>query len=437
MAKKSKNWEDDSKSKAKPIGRREAKKAGTGEDRRRISTAKKRFSVGEEMLGKTIKGVIVSFSYLRTFYKGKYVQGEGSPPSCFSVSTELDGMAPKDVPKKQRENNECAGCPQSKFSRGNPAPCKERRRFVIIPDEDAKTSKAIKNAELYTLEISPTALKHWAKYAGDGGELETANVFPHQVMTEFSFDPDQDYPAVMFSMGEKLSEKQIAAVEERVAEAEKLATEPYELAPAKKSDDKENEDEDDEEDDEDEKPKKGKKSKPSDDDDDDDEDDEGDGDDEDGDDEDDDEDKPPRKVGRGKGGKGAKRKSRVKDDDDEDDEEEEEEEDEDDDEDPPKKSSKRKPTKPSDEDDDDEDGDDEDDDDDESDDDDDDGDDEEDERPARKGRGKAGKAGKAKPSKLNDDDDDDDDDDDEDEDEDEEEEDEKPVKGRKSRFGKK
>lgn len=411
MAKK--NWEEESKSKAKAIGRRESKKAGSGEERNRISTDKRRFSVGEEMLGKTIKGVIVSFSYLRTYYEGKYKKGEGSPPSCFAVSTDRDNLAPKDVPKKQRENEQCAGCPQSKFGRGSPAPCKERRRFVIIADEDAKTSKSIKAATLYTLEISPTALKHWAKYAGDGGELETEDRFPHQVMTEFSFDPDQDYPCVMFSMAEKLSEKQIAAIEERVEEAEKLATESYEVAPAKKDEEDEDEEDDDEED---EKPKKSK-SKSSDDDDED-----GDEDDDEDDDDDEDEDTGSRKKGRASGGKTTKRKSRVKD------EDEEEEEDEDDEEDPPKKSAKRKPTKPADDDDDEEDDDDEDDGDDESDDDDDDEDDEDDERPSGKARSKGGKAGKKK--KV------DDDDEDEDEEEDDDEDDE-PVKGRKSRFGKK
>lgn len=414
MAKK--NWEEESKSKAKAIGRRESKKAGSGEERNRISTDKRRFSVGEEMLGKTIKGVIISFSYLRTYYEGKYKKGEGSPPSCFAVSTDRDNLAPKDVPKKQRENEQCAGCPQSKFGRGSPAPCKERRRFVIIADEDAKTSKSIKDATLYTLEISPTALKHWAKYAGDGGELETEDRFPHQVMTEFSFDPEQDYPCVMFSMAEKLSEKQISAIEERVEEAEKLATESYEVAPAKKDEEDEDEEDDDEED---EKPKKSKKSKAkADDDGDDDGDDDDEGDDED----DDDDDDSDRKSSRKSGGKG---KRSVKDDEDDEDDEDEEEE-EDDEEDPPKKSTKRKPTKPADDDDDEEDDDDEDDDDDESDDDDDDEDDEDDERPRRKARGKGGKAGKKKKVE------DDEDEDDEDEDEDDE-----PVKGRKSRFGKK
>lgn len=390
---KDKDWESKlAKEASTERAREKAKGGGLGNQ---ISTAKKRFSFGGEVVGdnkgRTLRGVIVDFVYLRTYYGKKFVEGEGGIPRCFAMSEDGEDMEPHDnSPKKQAKA--CEGCPRAEWGSGagRAQACSDRRRLAFLHEDDIADADTVAEANWGQLTLAPTSLKNWSKFLKECEEKLSRPTYA--VIAELSFDEDQNYPVLVFEAAEKIKDKDVVeAIKARREELREELLTPFEGAS----------DDDDDEDDDDDKPKKSKKTS--------------------------------KKV-----------KSKPKKDEDEDDEDEDDDDDDDDEDEKPAKKSKKRKQK--DEDDDDEEDDEDDDDDDDED------DDEDDEDDAPKSKKKGGKKlGKGKRKSSDDDDDDDDDDDEDDADDrkssskkkgskkakDDDEDDDKPAKKRKgSRFGK-
>lgn len=382
---KGKDWEKDLEKEASEDSARE--KSGTGGLGNRLSIRNRRFTFGGENLGRTIKGVIVDFIYLRTFYGKKFDEDEPNIPRCFALSTDGEDVEPHENVDKPI-NPQCEDCPKNEWGsgKGRAKACQDRRRMGLIHEDDLDD---VENATIAILEIPVTSLKNWSKFVKECKDKLQRPVYG--VLCELGFDEDESYPVVTFTVDSKIKDKEtVDAIKElREPLRDQLLT-PYE--------------ESSNDDDDDEKPKKGKKGKKSKDDDDD----EGEDDkpkrkkkkakDDDEDDDDEDDDKPKRK---------GKKASKDDGDDDEDEDSDDDEDDEDEDEDEKPKKGKKKRKEKDDDDEDDDDADDEDDEDDDE-------DDEEDDK-GKKGKGVRGSKRR---SKSDDDDDDDDDDEDEDDDDD-------------------
>lgn len=352
---KDKDWEAKLAKKASSDRAREKTKGGGLGNQ--ISTAKKRFSFGGEVVGdnkgRTLRGVIVDFAYLRTYYGKKFVEGEGGIPKCFALSEDGEDMEPHDnSPKKQAKA--CEGCPRAEWGSGSgrAQACSDRRRLAFLHEDDIGDAESVAEANWGQLTLAPTSLKNWSKFLKECEEKLSRPTYA--IITEMTFDEDQNYPVLVFEASEKIKDKEVVeAIEARREELRELLMQPFEgssddddeddedddrkkskkgskKARPKKDDEDDEDDEDDDEDDEDEDDKPSKKSKAKkrkpkdeDEDDDDEEDDEDDDDDDDEDDDEDDEDDAPKskKKGGKKLGKG-KRKSSDDDDDDDDDDDE-------------------------------------------------------------------------------------------------------------------
>ena len=144
--------------------------------------------------------VILDYVWFNAYYEGQYKAGETQAPVCFAVGRvekTKEGepvMKPAEqAPKPQAES--CVLCPKWEFgSDGAGKACKNQRRLVLVP------KNATADFDPYTLYVSPSALKNFAKYIQD---LKQLGLHPAQVVTEIGFDANQTYPRLTFKLSER------------------------------------------------------------------------------------------------------------------------------------------------------------------------------------------------------------------------------------------
>lgn len=142
----------------------------------------------------------------KTYYKGKWVEGDKDEPDCSSD----DGIRPDDH-VVAKESPSCATCYQNTWgSRINEngkqvKACADNKRIVVLRAEELDGSA-------YELSIKPSSLKDWAGYVKD---LNTRGIPISAVVTLVYFDPTVTYPKLLFKFGRYLTEQEIADVNER------------------------------------------------------------------------------------------------------------------------------------------------------------------------------------------------------------------------------
>lgn len=153
--------------------------------------------------------VVVGFNpgVSKTFYKGKWAEGDAGEPDCSSD----DGITP-DPHVATPQCTNCASCPQnawgSKISEQGKEikACSDNKRLVILPVNDLDESKAI------ALTITPASLKPWAEFVraldGKGVEISTC-------VTKLQFDPSVTFPRLQFKFGRYLTPEELAIARER------------------------------------------------------------------------------------------------------------------------------------------------------------------------------------------------------------------------------
>lgn len=153
--------------------------------------------------------VVVGFNpgVSKTFYKGKWTEGDAGEPDCSSD----DGITP-DPHVATPQCTNCASCPQnawgSKISEQGKEikACSDNKRLVILPVNDLDESKAI------ALTITPASLKPWAEFVraldGKGVEISTC-------VTKLQFDPSVTFPRLQFKFGRYLTPEELAIARER------------------------------------------------------------------------------------------------------------------------------------------------------------------------------------------------------------------------------
>lgn len=157
-----------------------------------ISTKDKQFTLpGGLVLQAPLDIVIIDFLSMNSFYPEKYNASNPQPPVCFAISRSPTDMTPSkngtDVQAKS-----CGGCPMNEWgSDGDGKACKNTRVMaVMLASDDAATG------EIYTMSVSPTALKAFDGYVGSISKLFKAA--PIKVVTSVMFHPEKDYPSLMF-----------------------------------------------------------------------------------------------------------------------------------------------------------------------------------------------------------------------------------------------
>lgn len=158
----------------------------------KIKTDEKTFTLPDgTVTDEPIEVVIVDFVSFNAYYEGVYDPKNIVPPNCFAIHPLVSEMVPSEnSPDKQCET--CAACPLNQFgSNGAGKACKNSRRVAVMPP-DAKD-----DAELWLLEVSPTALKSFDRHVQNLARVHKK--LPAQVITTVSFNPGVKYSQLVFS----------------------------------------------------------------------------------------------------------------------------------------------------------------------------------------------------------------------------------------------
>lgn len=189
----------------------------------------KKFKFPDGTKGEEFTAVILDFVNTNNFYEGAFDKDNIQPPACFAIGVETNNkLVPSDnSPNKQAPA--CAECPMNEFgSAGKGKACKNGAKLAVLPPD------ADENTPIWTINVSPTALKAWGSYVRSVSA--SMQMPPIAVVTTFSFDDAVDYPSLRF--GDPVPNENLAVHYARREEATKiLIAEPdvssYEAAQAK------------------------------------------------------------------------------------------------------------------------------------------------------------------------------------------------------------
>jgi hypothetical protein len=164
-----------------------------------------------------LRAVIVDFGTVHSFYERPFDAKNVMPPGCFAYGSNPKDMAPvAESPNRQAEN--CQECPMNEFgSAGDGKACKNARRMVLLPLNDAGDD-VDGDGQLLVLDTSPTAIKGF-----DGYVQSVTRAFqlpPIGVITTIGFDGSVDYQRMVFS--DPVPLPSLAAAYARQGEAQEM-----------------------------------------------------------------------------------------------------------------------------------------------------------------------------------------------------------------------
>lgn len=173
---------------------------------RTISTKGKLFTFPDAKTSQgPLEAVILDHRNFNKFYSAAYDPKNPTPPKCFALSKDLDGMSPHaDVQEKQSET--CAVCTYNQWgsaSVGKGKACRNTVRLAIA------TPDATADSEPFIISISPTGIKSWSALVN---ALGTRELIPVQVVTSIAFDPNQAFPTLIFKPLRPLDDEQLTVM---------------------------------------------------------------------------------------------------------------------------------------------------------------------------------------------------------------------------------
>ena len=153
----------------------------------------------------------------KTYYKGKYVEGDTAKPNCWSAN----GLKPdSDVPNAV--NAACQSCPMNVWGSKTTdegkktRACQDVRRCVVLflheLEAFAAGEKKLEDLPLMLLRIPPASLNPLKEYAEI--KLAPKGLSPYMLSTKVGFDTDVSFPKLTFKPGRFLNETEFGAVEE-------------------------------------------------------------------------------------------------------------------------------------------------------------------------------------------------------------------------------
>lgn len=170
---------------------------------------------GEEVAkvdSRNLDVVIVKASTLsRTYYEGAYVEGETTPPVCWSG----DAKTPSpDVLASDRQSESCDTCPQNikGSGTGETRACRYSQRLAVL------LSEGITSGELYTMSIPATSIfgseKDKMGMQAYARFLASHKAPTASIVSELRFDMDSNSPKLNFKPVRPLTEEELTVVAE-------------------------------------------------------------------------------------------------------------------------------------------------------------------------------------------------------------------------------
>lgn len=157
-----------------------------------ISTKGKLFSTpdGQSSAG-PLNVIILDWRSTNSLYVGAFNPKQIAPPVCFAKGENPAELVPN--PKgKNVQHTDCATCPKNQWGSaptGKGKACKNERLLAVVPPN------ATADTRPWLLRVSPTGVRMFDNFVNT---LRSHGMHPLQVSTVVSFNPDVDYPTLVF-----------------------------------------------------------------------------------------------------------------------------------------------------------------------------------------------------------------------------------------------
>lgn len=171
----------------------------------------------------------------RTYYGGEYVEGQISPPDCYSQ----DGVTPE-ADSKNRQSTKCATCPQNVAGSGqkNSRACRYSQRIAVVLPSDMDGDVFQVTLPAQSIFGKPEAdgkmpLQAYAKH------LAAHNVPITAVVTEMRFDTNSATPKLTFKPKRPLTKDEFETCKDQGKSADAQTAITLTVAQMDKADEKE------------------------------------------------------------------------------------------------------------------------------------------------------------------------------------------------------
>jgi hypothetical protein len=189
---------------------------------------------GDIVAGNNMDVVILYASYRNVWYAGAYDRENIKNPDCFSLSETDEGMVPDPVVKNP-PNATCGGCPKNEWKSdvkadgrvGKGKACKESRRLVMMPAGALDSVDAVKAAELAILDLPVTSAKNYNSLVNTVAATVGVPVWACVTNVKEQPHPKNQFEIVLTPLRVAPSKEIILALKDRVADAKRIALEPY------------------------------------------------------------------------------------------------------------------------------------------------------------------------------------------------------------------
>lgn len=135
--------------------------------------------------------VILADVYENSYYEGAFDPNLLTPPKCFALGDEEEGMAPHEAMEAhdffEAQNGDCASCPFNQWGsadKGKGKACKNTRRMSVIPagvfsprkgsrdldldcyitDDTKENEEHVLNADAMMIKVPPTSVREYKKF---------------------------------------------------------------------------------------------------------------------------------------------------------------------------------------------------------------------------------------------------------------------------------
>ena len=157
-------------------------------------------------------------SLSKTYYKGRYKEGDNSKPTCWSAG----GIKP-DPNVPEPVSPACAACPMNQWGSRvseegkKQKACQDVRRMAVIMDHEleaiADGEKDIDSADVILMRVPAGSLNPLKDYV-EKVLLPKGGILPYMLVTRVGFDTDAAYPRFTFKGERFLDETEFGTVEE-------------------------------------------------------------------------------------------------------------------------------------------------------------------------------------------------------------------------------
>jgi hypothetical protein len=169
-----------------------------------ISTKGKLFTFSNGPSHNTFDCIVIDYIRINSLMP-PFNASKQNRPRCWAQGRADHLLAPSPS-VTQPQADSCAACALNKFgsatngSKGKA--CTNTYRLALVPPD------ATKDSDIWLLKVSPTSLARWTHYV----KLAEANFGAGgfcRVVTNLSFDPNKDYPSLIFKIHSPISNPEV------------------------------------------------------------------------------------------------------------------------------------------------------------------------------------------------------------------------------------